>query len=158
MTVPNAPEALTDFELPGSITSFKPADHKGQLVLIWAHAVKPHTEDSGKVVDVTEVDVVVLDQPGGPVKYEGCAMFQKILQARVRRNVGTGKPSLGRITQRPPLQKNQSPYWDLDDPSDADKNMARSYLASPTAKPASMSTSDGAGGFGGGGSSVDPPF
>lgn len=130
MTVP---EAMDMFDKPGNISSFKPVDHKGQLIMIWPHAVKPHTEDDGTVKDVTEVDVVVLDAPGGVVRYEGVNMFQKYLQARVRRNVGSGRANLGRLVQRPPNKPKNDPAWDLDDPTEADMQLARAYLRNPAA-------------------------
>ncbi len=156
------PEALDQFDKPASITSFKPADHKGRLVLIWPHNVKQQQNDEGKMEDVTEVDVVVLDADGGPVRYDSVNMRQKYLQARVRRNVGTGRANLGRITQRPPNNPKNSPGWDLDDPTEADVTMARAYMRSPSARSATTFTpaSFGTPGYGGvaGLSSDEPPF
>jgi hypothetical protein len=153
----SAPEALDMFDRPGSIGSFKPAEHNGQLVLIWPLATGTRRNEKGDEEGFTEVNVVVLDAPGGAVKYEGVSMFQRYLQARIRNNIGTGRASLGRISQKPPKKATQSPYWDLDDPTDSDITKARTYMANPNAKPAGTS----GGGETGGGfttSNSEPPF
>ena len=56
MTQP-APEAL--FDGPGSTTAIKWSDHKGQLVLIWSHAVEDFTYE-GETKDVLKADVDVV--------------------------------------------------------------------------------------------------
>lgn len=119
------PEAL--FDGPGSTTAVKWADHLGQLVLIWPHLQKPFTFQDGKVGDVIEARVVVLDPPGGqPVEYDQTVVFPKRLQGQIRSNIGKNRPNLGRVTQQPEPGKN--PSWVISEPTEADKQLATRFL------------------------------
>lgn len=132
------------FDSPGSTTGIKWDDHKGQLVLIWSHEVKPF-EYEGENKDVIEADVVVLDAPGGPIEYRRCIIFPRVMQGQLRNNVGRNKPNLGRVGKGEAKPRQTAP-WVLIDPDESDKRMAVEFLTSNAtavpAQPAAAVTDD----------------
>lgn len=127
------------FDEPGGLDSLKWTDYDGRLVLITPAEVKrdvPNMDNTG-VRDVTFGDVVVLDGPGAPEIFRGTPIYPRFLQAQVRANVGTGRSNLGRVGKDASRQvRGQSAPWVLGAPTDADKKVARDYLASAHATPA----------------------
>lgn len=120
-------EAL--FDDPDDISSIKWADHVGRLVLIWPREIKDFKFNNGEEGKVTEARVVILDAPGGPVEYANTIVFPKVLQGRVRSNVGTGRPNLGRIGQGK-AKPGQTAPWELDAVNEQDKQLAVRFLTS----------------------------
>jgi hypothetical protein len=140
------------FDGPGSTSAIKFSDHEGQLALIWARAQRQHTYDD-ETKDVIEADVVILDPPNsGPIKYANTIIFPRMLQGQIRRNIGTGKPNLGRIGKGEAKPRQTAP-WVLLDPTEADKKLAVGYLQNPDAKPAPVSAATG-----GSWQGEEPPF
>jgi hypothetical protein len=144
-------EAL--FDDPADISAIKWADQKGRLVLIWPREIKDFKFNNGEEGKVTEARVIVLDAPGGPIEYANTIVFPKVLQGRIRSNVGTGRPNLGRIGQGQ-AKAGQSAPWELEPASESDKQLAVRFLTSnAVAKPAEPA-SDSQPGWNAG----DPPF
>jgi hypothetical protein len=113
--------------------SFTPKDLNGRLLLITPHMVeKDITTDYG-VSDAIRADVVVLDGDDAPDEKENVLIFQKALQGNLRGQLGKGKV-LGRLGQGE-AKKGQSAPWILADPTEADKVMARAYIASHQSDP-----------------------
>lgn len=146
------------FDDPGSLSAIKVADHEGQLLLVWPQALQ-RTERLDGEGDVVLADVVVIDYPGGAIEYKSTIIFPKMIIGQVRRNIGTGRPNLGRVGKGE-AKKGQSQPWILLVPTEADKRAARAYLDNPAARPAEQVLNGmGAGaGAGGHGANQAPPF
>jgi hypothetical protein len=68
----------------------------------------------------------VVDGPGAGETFEDSLVFPKLLQSRLRSNVG--RKVLGRLTQAP-AKNGQNPAWDLEPATSADIAAAQAYLA-----------------------------
>lgn len=155
---------MTDpFDDPGPIEAIKWVDYENRLILLTPLEVKrdqPNFDGTG-LRDVTFGDVVVLDGPGAPEVHHGTPIYPALLQGQIRSNIGTGRSNLGRLGKDGSRQKRgQSAPWILGAPTDADKKIARAYLASYQASqhsasraPAASSTTDTSTTF-----STEPPF
>lgn len=126
---------MTDmFDAPGSATGLDLGSIEGRLLLI-----KPLSHETGINTslgqkDAVRADVIVLDGPGSPAEHLDILLFPKVLQGQVKANVGTGRMNLGRLG-RGVAKPGQKPPWKLADPTDADKDAARAYLAKATEPP-----------------------
>lgn len=116
------------FDGPASSTGIVWEDIKGRLLLVTPHEVSKDIQTSYGATDAVRADVVVLDGPGSPEEYKDTLIFPKVLQGQVRGNAGTGRMNLGRLGQGN-KKPGQSPPWMLGDPTDADKAVARAYIA-----------------------------
>jgi hypothetical protein len=117
------------FDGPGSADTFKPVDHNGRLLLIKPKQLlaKVSTKDYGDK-EAIEADIHILDGPeAGTVLRDG-RVFGLVMLGQLKSNVGTGRFNLGRLGQGEATKGN--PPWKLFDPTDADKELARRYLAS----------------------------
>lgn len=126
---------MTDlFDAPGSASGLDLNEIEGRLLL-----VKPLSQETGintanGVKDAVRADVVVLDGPGAPVEHVDVLLFPKVVQGQVKSNIGTGRYNLGRLGKGV-AKPSQKPPWKLADPTDADKDVARAFLASKTEAP-----------------------
>lgn len=116
------------FDAPGTATNVDWETYLGKLLLIWpiSKEVDVKTKDYGEK-DAIRADLVVLDADGGPEEFFDILIFPLVLQGQLRRNVGKGRPNLGRLGQGEPTGK-QKPPWKLIEASDKDKQRARDYL------------------------------
>jgi hypothetical protein len=103
------------------ITAFK-----GKLVLVWPKRYNTGIATKFGEKDGVDVDIVVLEKDGTGKLYEEVGILQSALVGKLKRRVG-GKPMLGVVYQRPTDKGN--PAWDLDQPTEAQKDIARKYLA-----------------------------
>ena len=80
--------------------------------------------------DAVVVDLVALDgtESGEPEAHDSVMLFQGVLIGQTKGKVNKGMV-LGRLGQRAASKPGQNPAWALEDPSDADKQVARDYLA-----------------------------
>lgn len=126
---------MTDmFDGPGSTNGVVWADLENRLLLIKPLEKDVAVETSFGNSKAVRADVTVLDGDGGVEEIDDTLIFPKVLQGQVSGNAGTGRLNLGRLgkgTAKP----GQSAPWMLADPTDEDKNTARSYIASQTEAP-----------------------
>lgn len=121
------------FDGPGSADTFKPVDHNGRLLLIKPkrHLTAVPTKDYGEK-EAIEADIHILDGPeAGTVLRDG-RVFGLVMLGQLKGNVGTGRFNLGRLRQGEATKGN--PPWKLFDPTDADRDLARRYIASDRCK------------------------
>lgn len=122
------------FDAPGSASGLDLKEIEGRLLL-----VKPLSQETGINTslgekDAVRADITVLDGPDAPIENTDVLIFPRVLQGQVKANIGTGRFNLGRLGKG--LAKpGQNPPWKLADPTDADKDVARAYLASKTEAP-----------------------
>ncbi|MFC5996928.1 hypothetical protein ACFQE5_22210 [Pseudonocardia hispaniensis] len=122
------------FDGPGSSSGISWEEINGRLLLITPHSVETGIKTSYGDTDAVRADVVVLDGPDAPDEYADTLIFPRVLQGQVRKNAGTGRMNLGRLGQGN-KKPGQSPPWMLGDPTDADKAIARNYLAQNSQPP-----------------------
>lgn len=117
------------FDGPGSADTFKPVDHNGRLLLIKPkqHLTGVKTKDYGEK-EAIEADVHILDGPAAGTVLRDARLFSLWLIGQTKGNVGTGRFNLGRLFQGEATKGN--PPWKMADPTDADKDLARRYIAS----------------------------
>lgn len=112
-------------------TMLKIADHLGELVLFTPHEYvdKDNGVDTsfGKK-DYVLTDAVILTAEGGPAEYDDAMILQGSLIGQLKRKIPGGRKLLGRIAKGE-AKKGQQPPYVLSAPSDADKQLARDYLA-----------------------------
>lgn len=122
------------FDGPGSANGIVWADMENRLLLI-----KPLEKDvvintSFGESTAVRADIVVLDGPDAPEEVNDTLIFPKVLQGQVKSNAGSGRYNLGRLGKGV-AKPGQSAPWMLGDPTDADKDVARGYLAAQTQAP-----------------------
>lgn len=122
------------FDGPASSTGVVWEELKGRLLLITPHEVSKDIQTTFGPTDAVRADVVVLDGPNAPEEFNDTLIFPKVLQGQVRSNAGTGRMNLGRLGQGN-KKPGQSPPWMLGDPTDADKQIARAYIAGNSQPP-----------------------
>lgn len=117
------------FDGPGSADMFKPTDHNGRLLLIKPKQVLAAvpTKDYGER-EAIEADIHILDGPTAGTVLRSGRIFGLVMIEQLKDNAGTGRFNLGRLGQGEATKGN--PPWKLFDPTDADKDLARRYLAS----------------------------
>jgi len=108
----------------------KVTDFKGGLLLLTPTEYREDITTAYGEKDAVVVDLVALDgtESGEPEAHESVMLFQGVLIGQTKGKVNKGMV-LGRLGQRPPSKPGQNPAWALDDPNDADKQVARDYLA-----------------------------
>jgi len=79
--------------------------------------------------EAVEADVHVVDGDLAGTVYRSAYLFPLVLQGQLRKNVGTGRFNLGRLTKRPPTRPGTNPAWALADPTPADIEAAEKYAA-----------------------------
>lgn len=118
------------FDAPGGGDLFDWEAHIRRLLLITPKSVETGIKTDYGDKDATRADIVVLGEPGaGPDEVvRDTLIFPQYIQGQVRSVIGTGRMTLGRLGQGE-AQAKQKPPWLLSDPTDADKAVARAYLA-----------------------------
>lgn len=107
---------------------------QGRLLLVEPLSMETGVNTTFGVKDAVKAHVVELDGPDTGTKHDEVLIFPKVLMGQVKGKAGTGKFVLGRLGlgQAKPGQK---PPHLLGDPTDADKDVAKRYLAANTAPP-----------------------
>ncbi|DAZ90305.1 hypothetical protein [Mycobacteroides abscessus] len=118
------------FDGPGSADQINWEDLEGRLMLLQPLELKERvkTKSYGEK-DAIVVNLHVLDGPEAGTVYRNGYVFPLVLQGQIRGNLGTGRFNLGRLGKGVP-NPGQKPPWKLSDPTDAEKDTARRYLAS----------------------------
>jgi len=125
------------------------AEYAGQLLLVTPQEYVESMKTSYGDTDCVRVNFVVLDGPDGVEEIEDTLVFQRMLisamksQAKFNEangvNPATGHPkmTLGVLFANVAKKKgNQDPPWELAEPNDAQKALARKYLAGKKTAPA----------------------
>lgn len=118
------------FEAPGSGELFNWEAHNRRLLLIKPKSVETGVKTVHGEKDAVRGDIVVLGEPGaGPDEVvRDTLIFPGFIQGQVRGHIGTGRMTLGRLGQGEATRGQKAP-WLLSDPTEADKAVARAYLA-----------------------------
>ena len=121
--------AADPFESPGSTSAGVDFETlKGRLLLITGHQVETIPTSFGEK-ECVRADLLVLDGPTAPEEHKDTLIFPKVLIGQLRSNIGTGKMILGRLGQGV-AKPGQKPPWLLQDPTDADRKIARTWYES----------------------------
>lgn len=107
-------------------------DVLGSLLLFTVHSVERDIDTAFGVSDAVRADVAVLDGELKGTTYDGTLIFPRVLQGALGSKVG--KMVLGRLGQGE-AKKGQSKPWTLDDPTEADREVGRKWLAHVAANP-----------------------
>lgn len=121
---------MTDpFNSPAAGGRFSAKDHNGKLLLITPISYEEGIETTFGSKDAVKANVVVIDEanPGDSEEIENGLLFGGVLIGQTKSFIGKGLV-LGRLEQGE-AKKGQQPPWRLADPTDAEKDKARAYLA-----------------------------
>lgn len=80
----------------------KISDQVGRLLILTPTELREKFSSAHGETDVVVADMVVVDEsnPTESQEFRGCLVFQKVLCAQLRPNIGTGRPVLGRLEIR----------------------------------------------------------
>lgn len=125
-----------EFDTAGAYVAVK--DLLGELVLFspteYVEEVKTDFGDKDAVI----TDLVVLTAEGGPTEYQDVMIFQGSLIGQLKRKITGGRKLLGVIAKGEAKKGQNAPYI-LAAPDDAQKQVARDYLAGRTIEQATES-------------------
>jgi len=113
------------FEKPAAASGIQWAEHKGRLLLVEPHSVESDVQTSLGPKDAVRADITVLDGNGAPQEYRDVLIFPRVLIGQTRSMIG--KKVLGRLGQGQ-AKPGQSAPWRIDDPTDADIQIATAYV------------------------------
>lgn len=103
-------------------------DLNGCLLLFKPLSVEDAIPTSFGEKPAVRADVFVLDGPAKGQEHLDTLVFPGKLQGQIKHNAGTGRYCLGRLGQG--LGKpGQQPPWQLGDPTDQDKDIARAWIS-----------------------------
>lgn len=120
------------FSGPASADGIKWADYKGALLMFEVKGFEPSVNTVHGETSAVQANVVVLDGDSSGEVITDTLVFPKVLQSQIKGHIG-GKV-LGRLGQGD-AKKGQSAPWKLADATEADKAVARDYLAKNTKAP-----------------------
>lgn len=116
---------MDQFDSPAS--GAKITDFEGMLLLCTPTGFVEGILTTYGPADAVETTVAVLDGAKSGEAHASVRIFQKALIGQLRPKVGSGRMVLGRLG-RGVAKAGQSAPWILQDPSDADKQTARTHL------------------------------
>jgi hypothetical protein len=119
-----------EFNAPGSAIGIQWEPYLGRLLLIDVKKEESGIPTAFGTRDAIRAAVTVLDGPTAGEGYADTLVFPQVLQGQLRGSIG-GKV-LGRLGQGV-AKSGQKPPWKLEDPTDADKAIARAHLANEAA-------------------------
>jgi hypothetical protein len=123
---------MTDpFSAPGAGGKFSAENHNGDLLLIRPTEYVKQFPTTFGTKDVVRASVVVIDEndPANSEEIDDAILFGGVLVGQTKSKIGQPIPVLGRLGQGT-AKPGQKPPWVLADPTDAEKDVARKYLAS----------------------------
>jgi hypothetical protein len=121
---------MTDlFDAPASASGIDLKELHHQLLLIKPLRLELNVNTALGPKDATVADIHILDGDNAGTMHTAVFLWPKVLQSQVATNTGTGRYNLGRLGQGT-AKPGQNPPWKLDDPIEADKELARRYLGS----------------------------
>lgn len=115
------------FDDPSAGDKFSPEEHEDRLLLVYPHSVEEGVQTDFGEKEAVKADIVVLDGPNAGLELKGGLVFPLVLQSQLKRNVGTGRPVVGRLGKGT-AKKGQKPPWQLNPATDTDKSTARDYI------------------------------
>jgi hypothetical protein len=141
---------------PAPLNAIKWDDLEGRLILITPYYTKDvKSLDGDAMREVTFGRVVALDGPGAPLEWDDTPVYPRYLIGQQRPNVGSGRSNLGRVGKDAERKRpGQSAPWVLGKFTDADRQLARSYL---TTHPVVIPERSTGGGSGGGNTTLHGP-
>lgn len=145
------------FDAPASASGIDLKTLQGSLLLIKPLRVEMGINTSLGPKDATVADVHVLDGDQAGTMHAAVFLWPKVLQSQVHANTGTGRFNLGRLTHGT-AKPGQNPPWKLDDPTEADKDLARKYLNSDKFKNNTTPKPEPVAADAWGSGNDDPPF
>lgn len=122
---------MTDpFSKPAAGGKFSAEGNNGRLLLITPTSYEEGIQTTYGVKDAVKANIVVINEqsPAGSEVIEDALLFGGVLIGQTKSFVGKGLV-LGRLGQGT-AKKGQNAPWLLEDPTDAEKDVARAYLAS----------------------------
>jgi hypothetical protein len=120
------------FSGPSSADGVQWGTYKGDLLLFKVKGYEPSINTVHGETTAVQADVIVLDGANADTVVTDTLVFPKVLQSQIKGNIGG--MVLGRLGQGE-AKKGQSAPWKLSDASEADKAIARAYLAKSTEAP-----------------------
>lgn len=123
-----------EFDGPGSASGVKWSELQGRLLLIKPTSVESGVETTFGTKEAVKADVTELDGPDANTTHSEVLIFPRVLIGQTKSKAGTGKYVLGRLGHGA-AKPGQQPPHQLGDPTDADKDVARRYLAQSQAAP-----------------------
>ena len=124
--------SIDQFSSPASMSDFRLADALGLLILVKPTEFREQIETAHGPTDAVAADVVILDGDRAGDEIDDALIFGKVVINQVKRSIGG--MVLGRVSQGV-KQKGKNAPWQLSDPTDADKDVARAYLAKASTPP-----------------------
>ena len=121
---------MTDaFSAPAAGGRFNAETNKGNLLLITPNEYKTGISTTFGVKDAIDAKIVVIDEKdvNESEEVDGALLFGGVLISQLKSKIGKGMV-LGRLEQGD-AKPGQKPPWRLADPTDAEKDVARAYLA-----------------------------
>src|SRR5262245_11162134 len=115
-----------EFSGPGSAIGIQWKDYQGRLLLFDVRKIETGIPTAFGTREAIRAAVTVLDGPTAGEGYADTLVFPAVLQGQLRGSLG-GKV-LGRLGQGV-AKAGQTAPWKLEDPTDADKAVARTHLA-----------------------------
>lgn len=115
-----------EFDTAGAYVAVK--DLLGELVLFSPTEYVEEVQTDFGTKDAVVTDLVVLTADGGPSEYQDVMIFQGSLIGQLKRKIPTGRKVLGVIAKGEAKKGQNAPYI-LGAPDDAQKQMARDFLA-----------------------------
>lgn len=121
---------MTDaFSAPAAGGRFSAKDHNGHLLLITPEKYEAEISTTFGTKDAISAKIVVVDEKNvsDSEEIDGALLFGGVLIGQLKSKIGKGLV-LGRLEQGT-AKPGQQPPWRLADPTDAEKDVARAYLA-----------------------------
>lgn len=121
---------MTDaFSAPAAGGRFNAEASNGRLLLIRPDEYKIGISTTFGVKDAISANIVVIDEQAvaNSEEIDGALLFGGVLIGQLKSKIGKGMV-LGRLEQGT-AKPGQKPPWRLADPTDAEKDVARAYLA-----------------------------
>lgn len=121
---------MTDaFSAPAAGGRFNAEASNGRLLLIRPDEYKTGISTTFGVKDAISANIVVIDEQSvaDSEEIDGGLLFGGVLIGQLKSKIGKGMV-LGRLEQGT-AKPGQKPPWRLADPTDAEKDVARAYLA-----------------------------
>lgn len=119
-----------EFESGAPTSNHKIADDEGSLLLISVTGIETDIVTAFGKTNAVKADVVIINEkkPSKSEEHKGILIFQRVLQSQLENYVG-GRRVFGRLGRGIAKAGQDAPFI-IDDPTEADKVLAREYLAS----------------------------
>ena len=112
---------------PATPTGLNFGELNDSLLLVWAHRVEKDVSTVHGPKNAIAADVHVVDGRHAGEVFRDTLIFPAVLVTQLKGSVGSGDPTLGRLTQGV-AKKGQSPPWILPEPTDDELKLAAAYI------------------------------